>query len=98
MTPVRIRRAADGWAAADPPRSPGELLERLHARRGESAGGRALALAGLAPYGSLAGIDAAVEVLTGAIRAGRSILVVGDYDADGATGSALAVLGLRALG
>jgi single-stranded-DNA-specific exonuclease len=98
MTPVRIRRASDEGAAADPPRSPGELLDRLYARRGQAASGRDLALAGLAPYGSLAGIDAAVEVLTGTIRAGRSILIVGDYDADGATGSALAVLGLRALG
>ena len=98
MTPVRIRRSADEGAAADPPRSPGELLDRLYARRGQAASGVDLALAGLAPYGSLAGIDAAVEVLTGTIRAGRSILVVGDYDADGATGSALAVLGLRALG
>jgi len=98
MTPVRIRRAADEGAAADPPRSPGELLDRLYARRGQAASGVDLALAGLAPCGSLAGIDAAVEVLTGTIRAGRSILVVGDYDADGATGSALGVLGLRALG
>ncbi len=81
-----------------PPGSPGELLESLYARRGQSAGEGDLGLTGLAPYGSLAGIDAAVEVLAGTIRAGRSILAVGDYDADGATGSALAVLGLRALG
>ena len=39
-----------------------------------------------------------VEVLARALREGSRILVVGDFDADGATASALAMLGLRALG
>lgn len=43
-------------------------------------------------------IDAAVARLLQAIDGSESILVLGDYDTDGATASALAVLGLRALG
>lgn len=57
-----------------------------------------LGLAGLLPFDTLVGLEPALALLASALRAGRSILVVGDYDADGATGSALAVLGLRALG
>ena len=47
---------------------------------------------------ALAGIDRAADLLAQQVRAGGHILVVGDYDADGATGSALAVRVLRALG
>ncbi len=51
----------------------------------------------LVPSG-LRGIGAAVAILAQAIASGDKIIIVGDYDADGATGVALAVLGLRALG
>jgi single-stranded-DNA-specific exonuclease len=94
---LRIRRP-EGLALEAPPRSPEELLQRLYARRGQAATGGELGLSGLLPFSSLAGIERAVAVLAASLRSGRSILVVGDYDADGATGSALAVLGLRALG
>lgn len=47
---------------------------------------------------SLAGMETATDLLTGAICDGRSVLVVGDFDADGATGTALAMLSLRAMG
>ncbi|HET6565753.1 MAG TPA: single-stranded-DNA-specific exonuclease RecJ [Xanthomonadales bacterium] len=47
---------------------------------------------------SLGGTDHAADLLATAITAGQSILVVGDFDADGATGTAVAVLGLRAMG
>ncbi|MEY6432839.1 single-stranded-DNA-specific exonuclease RecJ [Thioalkalicoccus limnaeus] len=92
--PVRlVRRAAPGGLL------PGEveaLCERLYRVRGGTEAD--LSLAGLHPFTDLAGIDAAAERLADLIQRGGSILVVGDYDADGATGSALAVLGLRALG
>jgi single-stranded-DNA-specific exonuclease len=94
---LRIRRPT-GVAQEVPPATPQELLQRLYARRGQGAGEGDLGLGGLLPYRSLAGIERAVAVLAATLRSGRSILVVGDYDADGATGSALAVLGLRALG
>lgn len=50
----------------------------------------------LAP--GLAGLDPACERLERALRAGEPILVVGDFDADGATSVALAVRTLHALG
>ncbi|MCP5150526.1 MAG: single-stranded-DNA-specific exonuclease RecJ [Chromatiales bacterium] len=55
-------------------------------------------LAGLAPYTMLGSLDVAAERLAAAICGDERILVVGDFDADGATGCAVAVLGLRALG
>ncbi|MEX2501898.1 MAG: single-stranded-DNA-specific exonuclease RecJ [Trueperaceae bacterium] len=44
------------------------------------------------------GLDAAAERLDDAIARGRRILIHGDYDADGITGTAVLLLGLRALG
>lgn len=93
---VRIRRPA--LQPESPLRTPQELLEHLYGRRGQGPGAADLSLSGLLPYDSLGGIERATEVLVTALGSGRLILVVGDYDADGATGSALAVLGLRALG
>ncbi len=43
-------------------------------------------------------MGAAVELLSSVLTARGRILIVGDFDADGATSSALAVLGLRAMG
>lgn len=43
-------------------------------------------------------LDAAAERIATALERGERILVHGDYDADGITGSAVLVLGLRALG
>jgi single-stranded-DNA-specific exonuclease len=47
---------------------------------------------------SLGGIDQAAAMVADAICQDQSILVVGDFDTDGATGTALAVLSLRAMG
>ena len=47
---------------------------------------------------SLLGLEAASELLVEAIANHQRILIVGDFDADGATGTALAVRGLRGLG
>jgi len=55
-------------------------------------------LARLHPYTALAGVDGAVALLERACREGRRILVVADFDADGATSCALAVRGLRLMG
>ncbi len=57
-----------------------------------------LALPALLAPDSLGGIGLAAKLLARAITTGQSILVVGDFDADGATGTAVAVLGLRAMG
>ncbi|MDT8439073.1 MAG: single-stranded-DNA-specific exonuclease RecJ [Wenzhouxiangellaceae bacterium] len=54
-------------------------------------------LSGLLPP-TLGGLDAACALLADAIEDDRRIVVVGDFDADGATGTAVAVRGLRGLG
>ncbi|MEJ2385492.1 MAG: single-stranded-DNA-specific exonuclease RecJ [Xanthomonadales bacterium] len=57
-----------------------------------------LGLRAMHPPGRLAGIDRAAALIADAVQQDRSILVVGDFDADGATGTALAVLALEAMG
>lgn len=47
---------------------------------------------------TLGGLEAACTLLADAIFGNQRIVVVGDFDADGATGTALAVRGLRAMG
>lgn len=47
---------------------------------------------------SLGGLDAASAILVDAICSNSSIMIVGDFDADGATGTALAVGALKAMG
>lgn len=75
------------------------LLTRLYAARGVQAPSELdKGLARLIPYQQLKGMDAAVELLVAAIDGRQRILVVGDFDADGATASTVAVLGLRLLG
>lgn len=75
------------------------LMARLYAARGvrgaEGIGGTP---ADLLPPSLMTGIAPAARLLADAISAGRRLLVVGDYDCDGATGVAVGVLGLRGLG
>ncbi len=52
----------------------------------------------LPPYGTLFGIEAATTLLQQTLQRQGRILVVGDFDADGATSTALAVRALRLMG
>jgi single-stranded-DNA-specific exonuclease len=75
------------------------LLTRLYAARGvQSAAELDKGLARLIPFAQLKGIDTAVSLLVTALAQRQRILIVGDFDADGATASAVGVLGLRMLG
>jgi len=74
-----------------------EWLRRVQAARVIAPVELTLDLAQL-PRPELRGIDTAVDLLVQALAAQQRILVVGDFDADGATSSALALLGLRACG
>ncbi|MGB7301992.1 MAG: single-stranded-DNA-specific exonuclease RecJ [Burkholderiaceae bacterium] len=47
---------------------------------------------------TMAGLEAAADIIARAIEADEFICVVGDYDCDGATATAVTVLGLRLLG
>ena len=55
-------------------------------------------LAAMASPAALGGIEEACELLASAIRDNRQIIIVGDFDCDGASGTAVAVRGLRLLG
>ena len=55
-------------------------------------------LSRLHPPQALLGIAPAVDLLETALRGKQKILIMGDYDADGATSCALAVRALRAMG
>jgi single-stranded-DNA-specific exonuclease len=75
------------------------LLTRLYAARGvQSAAELDKGLARLIPYQQLKGMDAAVDLLVLGLQQGQRMLIVGDFDADGATASTVGVLGLRMLG
>jgi single-stranded-DNA-specific exonuclease len=75
------------------------VLARLYAARG-LADARELSseLASLITPSGLLHIDAAAGYLADAIAAGKKMVVVADYDCDGATACAVALRGLRALG
>lgn len=75
------------------------LLTRLYAARGvQSAAELDKGLARLIPYQQLKGMEAAVDLLVLGLQQGQRMLIVGDFDADGATASTVGVLGLRMLG
>ncbi len=95
---ARIRRRAVGSTARLAP-DLHPVLRRVYANRGV-ADSRALNLdlGQLLPGSGLAGLREAAGRLAAAVMAQSRILIAGDFDADGATGTALAVAGLRALG
>ena len=74
------------------------VLGRVYAARGvRCAADLDTSLARLLPVGTLEGTPAAVELLL-AHRARGRVLIIGDFDADGATSSALMVRALRGFG
>lgn len=82
-----------GGFAAVPP-----LLARIYrARKLSSAAELELGLAAL-PAPTMKGLDQAAELLAEAISEQKRLLIVGDFDCDGATSTSVAMLGLRALG
>ena len=98
MKALRIERRA-AQPGSDWPASVHPVLRRVYAARGVVSPAevehRLVAL--LAPQ-QLGGMAAAVELLEEALRDDQRIVVVGDFDCDGATGTAVALRGLRLLG
>ncbi|MGX9237549.1 single-stranded-DNA-specific exonuclease RecJ [Pantoea ananatis] len=96
---VELRRRE---AVADLPGLPADLpplLRRLYLQRGVThAAELERGAKNLLPFSALSGIDKAVNLLHQALLDGRCIMVVGDFDADGATSTALTVLALRNMG
>ena len=76
-----------------------EVLLRVYAERGiQSDEQLDRRLEALLAFTTLKDIDKAVIRLEQALTANERILIIGDFDADGATSSALAVTALRAMG
>ncbi|MFC3191612.1 single-stranded-DNA-specific exonuclease RecJ [Pseudocitrobacter faecalis] len=95
---IQLRRReavdSDSLPADLPP-----LLRRLYASRGvKSAEDLERGLKGMLHWRTLTGVEKAVEMLHDAFEKNLRIMVVGDFDADGATSTALSVLSLRAMG
>ena len=94
---IRRRPAAAAGALSDEPIHP--LLARVYGGRGICSGEQLdLGLVRLLPPSALLNAGAAAGLLADAIAAGSRLLVVGDFDADGATSTALAVAVLRQFG
>ncbi|MDV5171685.1 single-stranded-DNA-specific exonuclease RecJ [Photobacterium rosenbergii] len=96
MIEIKRRPEADTSQFTDitPP-----ILQRIYAARGiTSEAELERGVRGLLGYNQLYGIEPAVTLLKQALAEQRRIIVVGDFDADGATSSALSVLALRMLG
>ncbi len=55
-------------------------------------------LSHLLPFHTLKGIQAACDLLFHALQKQSKVLIVGDFDADGATSTSVAIKGLRSLG
>jgi single-stranded-DNA-specific exonuclease len=75
------------------------LLARLYAARGVvSKSELEITLSGIIPPEQLTNNSEMAKLLADAIHLDKKILVIGDYDADGATATAVAVKGLRQMG
>lgn len=76
-----------------------DILQRVYANRGVTdRADLELTIQNILPPVSLKGSNDAAKLLFDAILSNQSIVIVGDYDADGATSTALAMKGLQALG
>ncbi|MEO8808698.1 MAG: single-stranded-DNA-specific exonuclease RecJ [Rhodanobacter sp.] len=99
MSTLQLRRRVATNAPCGWPDSVHPVLQKVYAARGVfSPDAVEHRLGRLLPPQSLGGIDGAVSLLLEAIRSDWRIVVAGDYDCDGATGTAVAVRGLRLLG
>ena len=88
------------------PDSAADLLQDMHpvirrvllARGVSDSAELSLELQNMLLPDDLGGVETAACLLADAVTQDQKILVVGDFDADGATGTALAILSLRAMG
>lgn len=96
-TPRLVRRSV--VEVTDWPEGFPRLLARLYTARGAASVAQAQPkLADLLRPDLMGGMDTAVQLLSQAIADDRHIVVVGDFDCDGATACAVGVRGLRMFG
>ena len=97
MRPIQIQRrtpCSSDFSQTIPP-----LLQRIYAARGASNDRDVdYSLKHLLRPDSLKGLDAALQLLEQAIVLQQRVIILGDFDADGATSCALAITALSAMG
>jgi len=99
MTEIKTRKTAPADAEALIAEGLHPVMARLYAARGvRHTEEIETALARLVPPTQLKGIEEAALLLADAIEAQSRLLVIADYDCDGATACAVAVRGLRMFG
>lgn len=92
MVPIKDRRLAFGGPYEG-------ILSAIFLHRGiESLDELATGAKDLLHFNQLNGIQAAVELLFTGLQSQQKIVIIGDFDADGATSTALCMLALRDLG
>ncbi|MCL2909075.1 single-stranded-DNA-specific exonuclease RecJ [Shewanella aquimarina] len=74
------------------------ILKQVYASRGCMADDCELALANLLRPDTLKDVDKAAAIIADAMAKQQSILIVGDFDADGATSTSVCLLALRMMG
>ena len=95
MTKIIPRPLPSGWQLAGIP----QRLQQIYAARGlVDSRELELQLQHLLPWQSLKGIAEAVELLLPIVLEQKKLLVVGDFDVDGATSTAVAIRALRLFG
>jgi single-stranded-DNA-specific exonuclease len=95
----KVRQRETASVTDQLPQSLHPVIRRiLLARNINSEASLDLRLGRLQPPSSLSGIGEAAEILAQAVVSNQQILIVGDFDADGATGTAVAVRALHMLG
>jgi single-stranded-DNA-specific exonuclease len=91
------KRVATAQPGGEELREVDPILRRLYSSRGVTTVDELdYSLPRLAPVGTLAGIDAAVDLVIA--NREKRIIVIGDFDADGATSTALVIRCLREFG
>ena len=99
LNPPTIRRRHADISSALRNAALPEVLTRVYASRGITDPGElALGLDQLFPPASLKGVADAAELLADAIEGEARVLIVGDFDADGATSCAMAISVLQQMG
>lgn len=99
MVKIVQRQANDAYAQSLTTVEPSALMRQLYAARAvDSSKSLSTRLADLHPPETLTHSQQMAVLLADAIAQQKKILIVGDYDADGATASAVAVKGLRMFG
>ena len=94
---IRSRVIPD--SADDLPEEFHPVIRRVLLARGvRDAGKLSLAMQDMLRPDDLGGVEQAASLLADAVTEDKQILIVGDFDADGATGTALAMLSLAAMG